>query len=62
VSTTLDLSLEQQIALLPLDMQEKVLADLELDALPWEWLGLGGGAVQRRPWHRQDPLGQRVRP
>lgn len=32
-----DLSLEQQVALLPLDMQEQVLADLELDLLPWDW-------------------------
>jgi phage terminase large subunit-like protein len=32
-----DLSLEQQVALLPEDMQEAVLADLDLSALPWNW-------------------------
>lgn len=33
----LDLSLEQQVALLPPDEMEEVLAGLELDTLPWDW-------------------------
>lgn len=32
-----DLSLEQQVALLPLETQEQVLADLDLNTLPWDW-------------------------
>jgi predicted phage terminase large subunit-like protein len=39
VSTALldDLSLEQQVALLSEEEQEAILADLDIDALPWDW-------------------------
>jgi phage terminase large subunit-like protein len=32
-----DLSLEHQVALLPLELQEAMLADLDLSLLPWNW-------------------------
>ncbi len=32
-----DLSLEQQVALLPREEQEQVLAGMDLDELEWDW-------------------------
>jgi hypothetical protein len=34
---TLDLSLEQQVALLPREEQELVLADMDMDVLEYDW-------------------------
>jgi phage terminase large subunit-like protein len=49
-----DLSLEQQVALLPLELQEQILADLDLATLPWEWSWTARPS-QRLPL---EPIGQ----
>jgi hypothetical protein len=54
--STLDLSnlsLEHQVALLPLEEQEQVLATLELDELQYDW-GWFGRPSQMLPIHGGD--------
>jgi phage terminase large subunit-like protein len=45
---TADLSLEHQVALLPKDQQEAILADLDMEALPYDWTW-GGRPSQLLP-------------
>jgi phage terminase large subunit-like protein len=52
--STADLSLEQVVSLLPEAEQDAVLADLDLDDLPWDW-GWTARPSQRLP---VEPVGQ----